>query len=139
MKMRCYALMLTTALSAVEGHAQFVLAPIPVMIAGGANGAADYRLTYAYQAALLSDGRLATLATIGNKLLIFGADGRGQRVIGRTGQGPGEFMAVSGMFRMPGDTLFLPDGANNHRLSTRRCDGRTTACLRDWHASGLWQ
>ncbi len=99
--------------AAFTGAPQFVLDPVPLMIAGGANGAADYDLTYAYQAVLLSDGRLATLATIGNKLLIFDTDGRGQRVVGRTGEGPGEFMAVNGMFRMPGDTLFLPDGANN--------------------------
>ena len=84
-----------------------------VTVVGGADGDPAYDLTGAHQVVLLSDGRLATFATVGNKFLIFGADGRGQRTLGRTGQGPGEFMAVGNMIGLTGDTLFLPDPGNN--------------------------
>src|SRR3990172_3904670 len=92
-----------------------------VTVVGGAGGDPAYDLTGAHQVVLLSDGRLATFATVGNKFLIFGADGRGQRTLGRTGQGPGEFMAVGNMIGLTGDTLFLPDPGNN-RLNWVRGD-----------------
>ena len=45
-------------------------------------------------------------------MLIFAADGRGERVIGRAGRGPGEFTAPSDLWRIAGDTLLVPDIAN---------------------------
>ena len=45
----------------------------------------QYDLTYAYFVVPLSDGRVMTFAPIGNKVFVFGRDGKGDRVIGRTG------------------------------------------------------
>ena len=39
----------------------------------------------------------------------FGPDGRLLRVMGRSGQGPGEFAYVATLVLGPGDTLFAPD------------------------------
>jgi hypothetical protein len=90
----------------------YSLHPTPVAVIGGSAGDPKYDLTYAHDVALLSDGRVATLASIGNKLYIFGADGRPQHDFGRQGKGPGEIMAPDGIITLPGDTLFVPDPAN---------------------------
>lgn len=92
---------------------QWTLDPKPLLVAGGANGDPEFDLTYAYTAELLSDGRMATFASIGAKLLVFTSDGRSARTIGRMGKGPGEFMAPSGVARLGADTLLILDGANN--------------------------
>jgi hypothetical protein len=40
---------------------------------------------------------------------VFGADGRFLTEIGRIGQGPGEFLAPTGGFRLPGDSMLILD------------------------------
>ena len=84
----------------------------PVAVLGGADGDPDFDLTGARVAVLLPDHRIVTLAPVGNKLLVFHPDGRGQRSLGRTGKGPGELMSPDGMLRIGGDTVLVPDPAN---------------------------
>lgn len=91
---------------------QLELSGAPVTVIGGANGDPDYDLTYAFGVALLSDGRVATLSSIGNKFYLFGADGQGQRTLARPGKGPGELLRPSGAFVLPGDTIFVADDGN---------------------------
>jgi hypothetical protein len=102
---------------------QFTLDSVPLAIAGGANGSRDFDLTYARHVHVLSDHRLVAFAPIGARLLVFGADGAEERIIGRLGGGPGEFMRPGGVVVLPGDTLFLSDVANN-RLNWVMPDGR---------------
>ncbi len=102
---------------------QFTLDSVPIAVAGGANGSRDFDLTYARHVHFLSDHRLVTFAPIGARLLVFAANGAEERVIGRLGGGPGEFMRPGGVTVLPGDTLFLSDVANN-RLNWVMPDGR---------------
>jgi hypothetical protein len=44
-----------------------------------------------------------------NNVRVYDARGRYVRVIGRRGQGPGEFRQVMGLTRRPGDTLAAPN------------------------------
>ena len=84
----------------------------PIATAGGAAGVPEFDLTGAGDVEILSDGRLVTLAMVGNRLLLFAADGRGERSLGRQGKGPGEIMAPTGMAVGGADTLILPDPGN---------------------------
>ncbi len=80
--------------------------------AGGAEQP-DWDLTWASGAVLLSDGRLVTLAAVGNRFYRFAPDGRGERVLARQGAGPGEIMAPSGPVLWRGDSVVIVDMANN--------------------------
>ncbi len=100
-----------------------VLDAAPLAVAGGSNGSGDFDLTNVGEVRLLSDNRLVAFSPIGARLMVFGADGREQRIIGSVGKGPGEFMRPGGVVVLPGDTLFLNDIANN-RLNWVMPDGR---------------
>jgi len=98
--------------AAFDRAPRLAIAPTPLATLGGADGDAAYDLTSAGEVVLLADGRLATLAPMGGRLLVFRADGRGDRIVGRPGRGPGEFMAPAGPVRLSGDTLLVLDRAN---------------------------
>lgn len=97
---------------ALERAPQFTTAPIPLVVFGGADADPTYDLTWLSNAVLWPDGSIATFSQIGSKLFVFGRDGRPRRIIGRQGQGPGEFMAASGIVPGFGDSLILVDFAN---------------------------
>jgi hypothetical protein len=44
-----------------------------------------------------------------NEIRFFGPDGRHVRTVGRTGAGPGEFVVISSVIRLPGDSLLVHD------------------------------
>jgi hypothetical protein len=92
---------------------QYHAAPTPVVRYGGADVAPAYDLTMLSYAHRLSDGRVVTLSRVGARLLVFGRDGRPERVIGRMGQGPGDFMSPLGLAVGRGDSLIIVDGANS--------------------------
>jgi hypothetical protein len=81
----------------------------PITVLGGAD--AEYDLQYA-TAQFLNDGRIATLARVGNQFYLFGRDGSGPRVLARNGGGPGELMRPSGPAVLAGDTLLIYDDGN---------------------------
>jgi hypothetical protein len=98
--------------SAFARAPQLALDAKPLMVMGGLDGDPAYDLTWAQYVVPLRDGRIVTLSPVGNKLFVWGADGRPQRTIGRTGKGPGEWNAPAGMIALGGDTLFIPDDPN---------------------------
>lgn len=100
---------------------QWTIDNTPIMTAGGADTDPEYDLTYAYSAALLADGALATYSSIGTRLFLFAANGKPERVIGRHGKGPGEFMRAQMSLGLS-DTLIVLDEANN-RLNKVLRDG----------------
>lgn len=100
------------AADALDRAPRLTLDSIPVAVLGGARADPAFDLTYAAYAALLSDGRVVTLAPVGNRLLAFGADGRGQRALAQRGNGPGDIMAPSYLALIRGDSLVVPDRAN---------------------------
>ena len=54
-------------------------------------------------------GTFVSASFDGKQIVEFGPDGRLAGVIGRGGQGPGEFVQVHTLIPGPGDTLFAPD------------------------------
>ena len=86
-------------------------AATPDAILGGNDVDPSFDLTYLSTAIQLQDGRVATFSRIGSKLVVFSANGREQRLIGRQGQGPGEFMRASVLIGVA-DSLILVDVAN---------------------------
>jgi hypothetical protein len=94
----------------------------PLSIIGGADGDPQFDLTLASYVIPLADGRVMTFARVGNKVFVFGRGGKGQRTIGRTGQGPGDWMNFGDPVLLAGDTVLVLDFANN-RLNWVTADG----------------
>lgn len=84
----------------------------PLAVAGGSDGDPNYDLTYAGSVQFLPDNRIAALAIIGARLMVFGADGKPEWVLNRMGRGPGDLMAPRNVVWLGGDTLILADAAN---------------------------
>lgn len=84
----------------------------PLWTIGGADGDADYNLEYVREILILSDGRIAAFASISNTLQIYTSKGRPERLIGKQGKGPGDFIRTTGLILLPGDTLYTLDIAN---------------------------
>lgn len=79
--------------------------PTPTLDLGGAatpNGPALYRVAEVLR---LEDGRIAVANGGTNSLEFFAPDGAHLRSVGRGGDGPGEFQALSWVGRLKGDTL----------------------------------
>lgn len=78
----------------------------------GAGGDAAFDLTHSYLVRLTSDNQVVALAPVGNAFTVFSAEGKPRRRFFRTGKGPGDLMAPSGMLVLPGDTILIPDEGN---------------------------
>lgn len=100
---------------------QWTLDSTPTATFGG-EGESRYDLTRVSYVAPLSDGRVMTFAKVGNQVFVFGRDGKGERVIGRTGQGPGDWMRFGDPVLLESDTVLVLDFANN-RLNWVTADG----------------
>ena len=100
----------------------WTLEPTPASTIGGADGDPQYDLTHARMVVQLSDGRVMTFAPVGNKVFVFGRDGKGERVVGRTGQGPGDWMNFGDPVLLENDTVLVLDFANR-RLNWVTADG----------------
>jgi 6-bladed beta-propeller len=107
---------------ALDKAPQWTLESAPASTIGGAGGDPQYDLTRAYFVVPLSDGRVMTFAPVGNKVFVFGRDGKGERVIGKTGQGPGDWMHFGTPVLLEDDTVLVLDLANN-RLNWVTADG----------------
>src|SRR5690606_23536502 len=57
----------------------------------------------------LGDGRVLVANTGSGEVRFFGADGTLLRTVGREGEGPGEFRALSRLYVLPGDSLLATD------------------------------
>jgi len=91
---------------------QLGLVGAPVTTIDGTTLDPAFDLTRTEDVVLLSDGRIAAFSAIGSRFMIFRANGKPERKIGRSGKGPGEFMRARGLMVMPGDTMFLSDPGN---------------------------
>jgi hypothetical protein len=101
---------------------QWTVEATPTTTIGGSDGDPQFDLTYARYVIPLSDGRVMTFAQVGNKVIVFRKDGKGVRTIGRTGQGPGDWMAFGDPVLLDRDTILVLDFANN-RLNWVTADG----------------
>jgi len=100
----------------------WALGESPLLAIGSADGGPD-ALYSVGSIVPLSGGRFALAHRSRNEIVWF--DSTGARVVatGREGDGPGEFRAISRLFRLPGDSLLVVDGRLN-RLSVFGPDGR---------------
>jgi hypothetical protein len=89
---------------------QYVLSSAPLAVAGGPDTDPDFDLTALDRAVLFADGRLVASAAPG-RILSFDRSGRPERVVGRRGRGPGEYLRAS-IVHGGTDTLLIFDGAN---------------------------
>jgi hypothetical protein len=61
-----------------------------------------------HEPARTADGEYVVAGTAGlDGVLVYGRDGRCQRLIGRLGEGPGELRQVTGVRSMPGDSIMV--------------------------------
>ncbi len=86
-----------------------VLSAEPVAQAGSVDGAPETQLDQVRGIALLSDGRVVLANGATDELRFHAADGRFLVAAGRSGQGPGEFEGLDGVWRLPGDTVVAHD------------------------------
>lgn len=93
--------------SAMGRVTQLVLNARPLATFGGPEGAPNFDLTSVVNVALLDGGGIAA-ASRSAGVMIFDRYGKGIRVIGRRGTGPGEFSNAR-MTKLKGDTLLLID------------------------------
>lgn len=79
----------------------------------GQTGTADADPEYLFGAVSgairLSDGTVVVADMQALALRMFAPDGTHLRTVGRRGEGPGEFLAVTGLQRLPGDSIFVVD------------------------------
>jgi len=106
---------------AALGPAPWMVDSVPLLdITGeGTGGPAPYQVTSAVR---LGDGRIAVASNGGGEILVYRADGSFDRLLGRRGDGPGEFRTIFALGLLPGDSLAAWD-ALARRLSVFARDG----------------
>lgn len=96
---------------AFERAPQWTLDPKPAVVSD--HGDPQFDLTKVSQASLLQDGRVIAIDRIGGgRLMLFDAEGRPERILARSGQGPGELVRPDQPITLEGDTIVVLDGAN---------------------------
>jgi hypothetical protein len=86
-----------------------VVSPEPTLDLGLVDGPAEYQFYRVFDAATLSDGRIAVLDQGSGQIRIFSAEGAFEIAFGGEGGGPGEFRRVFQLWVMAGDTLVVGD------------------------------
>ncbi len=121
------AALLAAASMAASAQAPWPLAPTPVTDIGGVNAGPDQELYQVAGADRLADGRIVVLNGKPVELRIYSADGKLQKRIGRTGQGPGEFANGTRLIAAAGDSIVTFTGET--RWQVFRTDG---TLVREW-------
>ena len=91
----------------------------PSVSIGVLDGDEPYVMHQANDAVMLPDGRVVVANTGTNEIRLYDAEGVHQTTWGGTGGGPGEFQALAGIARWPGDSILAwqamqsPSGAAN--------------------------
>lgn len=93
-----------------------------------------YELNTVMGAVRLSDGTIAVANMGTNNIRVYDARGRYVRVVGRQGQGPGEFRQVMGLVRRPGDTLAVIDSRDEVELYS--ADGKYARVMKSLSRQG---
>ena len=81
----------------------------PLVDVGSKGGEAVYELDQVRGPVRLSDGRLAIANATTSEVRLYDAAGKHVRSVGRSGSGPGEFQQIAGIWRGPGDSLWVSD------------------------------
>ena len=113
---------------AVESEAVRI-SPEPLIEIGEMEGAEEYLFSSIGQAFFLEDGRLVVSDQGVNEIRVFDPDGTFLNTIGRSGEGPGEFSDVTGLWLTPKGLIGLWD-AGNLRISAFRADGELVSAGR---------
>lgn len=89
----------------------------PMATVGGDPNDAELDLSSSGLGTLLSDNRLVAATTIQPaQIYLFAADGSSRTLIGRAGEGPGEYRIITGLTRLGGDTIAIYDLASRKAL-----------------------
>lgn len=107
--------------TAFDRAPQFEVASGSIVAFGGARGDPEYDLTFVEDVALLRSGGLAAFPR-STGLMFFTPDGRGSHIVGRQGQGPGEFNAGR-MIPLNSDTFLVLDRGNARLTWIRASSG----------------
>ena len=94
----------------------FHLADQPETAAASSVEDTRFDLTHVNSALELPDGRTIAISPMDMTLLLFDATGRGEKVLGGSGEGPGQFRRGRDLLQGLGDTMALID-AGNRRLN----------------------
>jgi hypothetical protein len=81
----------------------------PLVDIGGMAGDPAYDLSQVAGVAMLDDGRLAVAVGGAYQVRFFDSEGRHVATAGAKGSGPGEYQAVAGLYRFPGDSVLVSD------------------------------
>jgi len=92
-----------------EGDAWSVSAE-PLVSIGAVEGAAEYLFSQVTGAVTLADGRLAVGDRGASAIRFYRPGGDYLSSAGGPGQGPGEYIDLAGLARLPGDTIVVVDG-----------------------------
>jgi hypothetical protein len=84
----------------------------PSVSIGEIEGAQPYMFAQVVGAVRLSDGRLVVANAGSSELRVYDARGAHLNTLGRSGSGPGEFLALRALWLMPADTLLVADSRN---------------------------
>lgn len=99
----------TNQTPAVDAPPLWTLEPEPAVAIGVLDGAEPYLLSGVRKAVRLEDGRIVVANQGTMELRFYDADGSHLGSVGGEGEGPGEFLTMSQMVRMPGDSLGVWD------------------------------
>jgi hypothetical protein len=92
----------------------WVVGDAPLVSIGGAAASEEEQLFGVRGAARLSDGRIVVANGGTHELRFFSADGGFLSASGAEGEGPGEFVGIWIMYRLPGDTLLVYDQRSSY-------------------------
>lgn len=82
----------------------------PLLTIGVVDGPPEYSLSLVRSAIRLKDGRIAVADGGSSSIRFYSSAGRFLSSSGRQGRGPGEYVDIGTMGRLPGDTLVVADG-----------------------------
>jgi hypothetical protein len=108
----------------VGARAALIVDSVPSVVLG-TQSSMNFQFTRIDIATRLSSGVLAVVdGGLRGQIRLFSADGRAVSVVGRVGQGPGEYAGITSLLRGRADTLIVGDSQQG-RLTLLRSDGST--------------
>ncbi|HRP07413.1 MAG TPA: hypothetical protein PLL69_02900 [Gemmatimonadales bacterium] len=121
--------MVLALLTAIPAVAQRAATPTVVARIDGATGDVATELVDARSVLLTRDGRFVVINGKPSEARVYDGRGRFQRILGRQGQGPGEYEFLSGATEWTGDSVMVYSH-NARKALIFRLDA--TAAVREW-------